>query len=66
MDLRVNPMKTARDAAIAALAAEGFDATATPYSPLGIRGTAGRRSRHGSPTAASKCRTKAASSSDSP
>jgi 16S rRNA (cytosine967-C5)-methyltransferase len=37
MDLRVNPMKIARDAAIAGLAAEGFDATATPYSPLGIR-----------------------------
>jgi 16S rRNA (cytosine967-C5)-methyltransferase len=37
MDLRVNPMKIARDAAIAGLTAEGFDATATPYSPLGIR-----------------------------
>jgi 16S rRNA (cytosine967-C5)-methyltransferase len=37
MDLRVNPMKIARDAAIAGLAAEGFDATATPYSPLAIR-----------------------------
>ena len=37
MDLRVNTTKMARDAAIAGLASEGFDAAATPYSPLGIR-----------------------------
>ncbi len=37
LDLRVNPTKTTRDAALAALASEGFDARPTPYSPLGIR-----------------------------
>jgi len=36
-DLRANPLKTTRDAALAALQAEGLAATATPYSPLGIR-----------------------------
>jgi len=36
-DLRVNPAKTTRDAALAALASEGLDPHATPYSPLGIR-----------------------------
>ena len=40
-DLRVNPMKTTRDAALAALGEDGFAATPTPYSPLGIR-VAGR------------------------
>jgi len=40
-DLRVNPVKTTRDAALAALGEDGFTATATPYSPLGIR-VAGR------------------------
>jgi 16S rRNA (cytosine967-C5)-methyltransferase len=40
-DLRVNPMKTTRDEALAALVAGGVTATATPYSPLGIR-VAGR------------------------
>jgi 16S rRNA (cytosine967-C5)-methyltransferase len=40
-DLRVNPMKTTRDAALAALSEDGFAATPTPYSPLGIR-VAGR------------------------
>ncbi len=42
-DLRVNPAKTTRDAALAALVGEGFAATATTYSPLGIR-IAGRPS----------------------
>lgn len=42
-DLRVNVMKTTREAALAALTAEGLAATATPYSPLGIR-VAGRPS----------------------
>ena len=42
-DLRVNPLKATRDAALAALAADGFEAAATPYSPLGIR-IAGRPS----------------------
>jgi len=36
-DLRVNPMKTTRDAALAALGEDGFVAAPTPYSPLGIR-----------------------------
>lgn len=36
-DLRVNPAKATRDAALAALAADGLPAIATPYSPLGIR-----------------------------
>jgi 16S rRNA (cytosine967-C5)-methyltransferase len=37
MDLRVNTMKIARDAAIEGLVAVGIEAAATPYSPLGIR-----------------------------
>ena len=37
LDLRVNPLKTTRDDALAALVADGFDAAPTPYSPLGIR-----------------------------
>jgi len=36
-DLRVNPLKTTREEALAALAAEGIAAVATPFSPLGIR-----------------------------
>jgi 16S rRNA (cytosine967-C5)-methyltransferase len=36
-DLRVNPLKARRDDALAALTAEGLDAIATPWSPLGIR-----------------------------
>ena len=36
-DLRVNPLKATREAALAALLADGFSATRTPYSPLGIR-----------------------------
>jgi 16S rRNA (cytosine967-C5)-methyltransferase len=43
LDLRVNPAKTTREAALAALIAEGLTAAATPYSPLGIR-VAGRPS----------------------
>jgi len=42
-DLRVNPIKATRDDALAALAASGIDASATPYAPLGIR-VAGRPS----------------------
>jgi 16S rRNA (cytosine967-C5)-methyltransferase len=42
-DLRVNPGKATRDAALAALADDGFTAASTPYSPLGIR-IAGRPS----------------------
>jgi len=38
-DLRVNPMKATRDAALATLVDDGFAATPTPYSPLGIRVT---------------------------
>ena len=37
LDLRVNPLKTTRDAARAALAASGIDARPTAYSPLGLR-----------------------------
>ncbi len=36
-DLRVNPLAATREEALAALVADGFDAAATPYSPLGIR-----------------------------
>jgi len=37
LDLRVNTLKTRRDAAQAALAAAGVEATPTPYSPWGLR-----------------------------
>jgi 16S rRNA (cytosine967-C5)-methyltransferase len=37
LDLRVNLLKTTRDEARAALAAEGLDATPTPLSPWGLR-----------------------------
>jgi 16S rRNA (cytosine967-C5)-methyltransferase len=37
LDLRVNPLKSTREAARAALAATGIDARPTPYSPLGLR-----------------------------
>ena len=37
LDLRINPLKTTRDAAQAALAADGIESAATPYSPLGLR-----------------------------
>ena len=37
LDLRTNPLKTTREAARAGLAASGFDAVPTPYSPLGLR-----------------------------
>ena len=43
IDLRVNPLKTTRAKALYALRAEGVEATATPYAPLGIR-LAGRPS----------------------
>src|SRR5438045_3980086 len=43
MDLRVNPPKTTREKAMAALRDERFDASATPFAPLGIR-IAGRPS----------------------
>ncbi len=42
-DLRVNEGKATREAALAALVAEGLDAQPTPYSPVGIR-IAGRPS----------------------
>ncbi len=41
LDLRVNPLKTTRDEARAALGASGIAAEPTPYSPLGLR-VAGR------------------------
>jgi len=37
LDLRVNPMKTRRQDAQAALALAGIEALPTPYSPLGLR-----------------------------
>jgi 16S rRNA (cytosine967-C5)-methyltransferase len=37
LDLRVNPLKTDREAALARLNAEGIEASACEYSPLGIR-----------------------------
>jgi len=37
LDLRINPSKTTRDAARATLAASGFNAQPTPFSPLGLR-----------------------------
>ncbi|MCG6873888.1 MAG: RsmB/NOP family class I SAM-dependent RNA methyltransferase [Betaproteobacteria bacterium] len=37
LDLRVNILKTDRDAVLPELAAAGIDATPTPYSPIGIR-----------------------------
>lgn len=40
-DLRINPLATTREAALAALTADGFEVCATPLSPLGIR-VAGR------------------------
>jgi len=43
LDLRVNPLKSTREAAQAALAATGIAAAPTPYSPLGLR-VAGRPS----------------------
>ena len=43
LDLRVNALKSTREAALAALAAEGLPVTATPYSPWGLR-IAGRPS----------------------
>jgi 16S rRNA (cytosine967-C5)-methyltransferase len=42
LDLRVNLLKTTRDEAVAALAAEGIEAVETPISPWGLR-IAGRR-----------------------
>jgi 16S rRNA (cytosine967-C5)-methyltransferase len=37
LDLRVNLLKTTREAAQATLAAEGIETTPTPYSPWGLR-----------------------------
>ena len=37
LDLRVNLLKAERGAVLARLAAEGIGASATPYSPLGVR-----------------------------
>ena len=37
LDLRVNALKADRDEILARLASAGIEATATPYSPLGIR-----------------------------
>lgn len=37
LDLRVNTMKMRRDDVLAMFAADGLAATATPYSPLGLR-----------------------------
>jgi 16S rRNA (cytosine967-C5)-methyltransferase len=48
IDRRINPLLTDRDAALAGLSAAGLAATATPYSPLGLRVT-GRPSLAGLP-----------------
>jgi 16S rRNA (cytosine967-C5)-methyltransferase len=37
LDLRVNTLKTTREAVLMQLQAEGFEATPTPWSPMGIR-----------------------------
>jgi len=37
LDLRVNLLKSTREAALSALAAEGIEAKSTPYSPWGLR-----------------------------
>jgi len=37
LDLRANVMKTTREAALAALSAEGLPVTPTPYAPFGLR-----------------------------
>ncbi|MFT4046220.1 MAG: RsmB/NOP family class I SAM-dependent RNA methyltransferase [Solimonas sp.] len=37
VDLRVNTVKTTRDAAVAALARDGIAASPTPYAPTGLR-----------------------------
>lgn len=37
LDLRANIMKTTRDAALAALSAEGYAVAPTPYAPFGLR-----------------------------
>jgi 16S rRNA (cytosine967-C5)-methyltransferase len=37
LDLRVNTLRTKREAVLAQLNREGIPATATPYSPLGVR-----------------------------
>ena len=37
VDIRVNTLKTSRDALIAALASEGFDAAPTPHAATGLR-----------------------------
>ena len=47
-DLRVNPLKTTREEALAALSSDGFDAKPTPFAPLGIR-IGGRPSLAGHP-----------------
>jgi len=47
-DLRVNPLKTTRAKALEALVADGLDASAMPYAPLGVR-VAGRPSLAGHP-----------------
>jgi 16S rRNA (cytosine967-C5)-methyltransferase len=39
LDLRINPLKTTREEARAALAADGIECTPTPFSPLGLRTT---------------------------
>jgi 16S rRNA (cytosine967-C5)-methyltransferase len=45
LDLRVNTFKAKRDDVIAAFKAEGVEAVATPYSPLGLR-IAGKPALH--------------------
>ena len=65
LDLRVNRLKTDRDGARRALAAEHIRAEPTPWSPLGLRLTRARAALRHSPrsrTGSSRCRTRARSS----
>ncbi len=61
IDLRVNLLKTDREAARAALAAEGVTAAPTPFSPIGLRLASARRCPvwRRSRTACSRFRTRA-------
>ncbi len=65
LDLRVNPLKTSRDEALAALIAEGLPRPRHPTRRSACASPGGRRSRaiRGSSTGGSRSRTKAASSS---
>ena len=54
LDLRVNPLLSNRDEVLQTLAADGIEASATPYSPLGIRLAGESAARHWGPKALTK------------